>query len=644
MADMSYLVHHRWMRFKVLGVVAAVMVALLPMAPARAETTVKIKGGGWGHGIGMSQYGAYGRAKNGKSATQILEHYYSGANVSSVSIGSDIRVGLTQGRSSIAVGSSGKLVFKVGTSRISEGDGSTDWTLEPSSTGGVRVFKNGNRVRRDGKGVFGGPSTPIKAIYERYGSNISISGKSTTYSRGKALFGTYSSDICSAGYCLRGLLSMPMQKYLYGLGEVPSSWPGAVLRSQAIAGRTYAYEKMLRSPGGRYPCDCHVYDSVVDQAYIGDAKEASYFAEWKAAVDDTDDQIVKHNGEPIQALYSSSSGGHTEHNENVWGGTPIPYLRGVPDGPDDNAANPNHTWTVEMSYSSFESKLNAAYGTGTLEGFELVKPFGVSGRVTVVKDTGGGARIVGSNKTARVSGWSLRSALALKDTLFRVEIAFPVSERFQPKYRRLDGAPGSPTGESYAVPIGWDRSRGRAQNFDKGRMTYTRSVDKVVWQYGPVLKKYNALGREKSSLRMPTSDIWGNDAYSGASYLNGIILWSPSTDAHSIRGSFRTAYGQAGGPKGALGLPTKQREKRASLPGGGARQRFQNGTLYLNPKSNDVFALWGSLDERYRKMGEATSDCGYPTSSVSGDSVTQRVTFQHGSMEATATGVTVDCG
>jgi SpoIID/LytB domain protein len=632
------------MRWKAFLVVALVAGMLAPGAPARAETTVKIRGGGWGHGIGMSQYGAYGRAKNGKSASQILEHYYSGANVASVSIGSDIRVGLTQGRSSIAVGSTGKLVFKVGDSRIAAGDGSTDWTLEPSSTGGVRVFKNGNRVRRDGKGVFGGPSTPISANYKKFGSHISISGKSPTYSRGKALFGTYSSDICDAGYCLRGLLSMSMQEYLYGLGEVPSSWPGAVLRAQAIAGRTYAYAKMLASPTGRYPCDCHVYDSVVDQAYIGDSKETSYFEEWKAAVDDTNNKVVKHDGAPIQALYSSSSGGHTENNENVWGGTPIPYLRGVNDGPDDNAANPNHTWSVEMSYSSFESKLNSAYGTGKLEEFKLVRPFGVSGRVTVVKDSGGGARIVGSNKTARVSGWSLRSALALKDTLFRVDISFPVSERFLPKYRRLDGAPGSPTGKSYAVPVGWDRSRGRAQNFEIGRMTYTRSVDKVVWQHGPVLKKYNALGREKSSLRMPTSDIWGTNAYSGGSYLNGIILWSPETDAHSIRGSFRSAYGQAGGPKGVLGLPTKQREKRASLPNGGARQRFQAGTLYLNPKSAEVFALWGALDERYRKIGEASSNCGYPTSSVSDDSVTQRVTFQHGSMEATATGVTVDCG
>lgn len=644
MAGMSRLVHHGSVRLSTGVLVAALLVALLPAAPARAETTVVITGGGWGHGIGMSQYGAYGRAKNGKSATQILEHYYSGANVSSVAIGSDIRVGLTQGRSSIAVGTSGKLVLKVGASRVSAGDDADSWTLEPSSTGGVRVFKNGDRVRRDGKGVFGDTSTPLKAIYEKYGSHISISGKSPTYSRGKALFGTYSSDICDVGYCLRGLLVMSMQKYLYGLGEVPSSWPAAALKAQAIAGRTYAYEKMLRSPAGRYPCDCHVYDSVVDQAYIGDGKEGEGFTEWKAAVDETNGKVVQHNGSPIQALYSSSSGGHTEHNENVWGGSAIPYLRGVRDGADDNSANPNHTWRVEMSYSSFESKLNSAYGTGQLESFELVKPFGISGRVTVVKDSGGGARIVGSSKTARVSGWSLRSALALKDTLFRVDITFPVSERFQPKYNRLDGAPGSPTGKSYAVPIGWDRSRGRAQNFEKGRMTYTRKVDKVVWQYGPVLRKYNALGREKSSLRMPTSDIWGTDAYSGGSYLNGIILWSPATDAHSIRGSFRTAYGQSEGPKGPLGLPIKQREKRSSLPDGGARQRFENGTLYLNPDRGEVFALWGALDSRYRKMGEATSECGYPTSSVSGDDVTQRVTFQHGSMEATAAGVTVDCG
>jgi hypothetical protein len=93
-----------------------------------------------------------------------------------------------------------------------------------------------------------------------------------------------------------------------------------------------------------------------------------------------------------------------------------------------------------------------------------------------------------------------------------------------------------------------------------------------------------------------------------------------------------------------VGLPKTERHKRASLPNGGKRQRFTSGTLYLNPASRDVFALWGEFDQRYRKMGEATSPCGYPTSSVTGDDVTKQVSFQKGTMTwSAATGLEVDC-
>lgn len=420
------------------GLLAATLVGLAVIVtalPAMAARTVTISGGGWGHGIGMSQYGSYGRAQNGKSAKQILEHYYSGAGVSTARMPRTIRVGLVQERSSLSATSErfapdgGKVVFKVAgaSQRLARGGEGSRWKVVASSTGGMRLYKNGNLIKRDGKSVFGDPAHPLVLLYERFGTAVDVGEKPYDYVYGRLLFGTYKTTSCSAGNCLRLVAKLSMQKYLYGLGEVPSSWPAAALRAQAIAGRTYAYEKVLRSGQHRYPCDCAVFDSTYDQAYIGDYKRTSsgrYWDEWKAAVDDTKSEVVLYGGAPIQALYSSSSGGHTEHNENVWGGTGLPYLRGVPDAADDVAANPNHKWKVEMSFSAFESKLNAAYGTGDLVSFDLIRPFGVSGRVTVVKaDNTGGARIVGSKKKVRVSGWSLRAALGLKDTLFRVAIA-----------------------------------------------------------------------------------------------------------------------------------------------------------------------------------------------------------------------------
>lgn len=402
---------------------------LLLQAPALATTSVRITGGGYGHGIGMSQYGAYGRALKGRSATQILEHYYTGARVTPRAMPEEIRVGLLQGRSSVTATSparvrgGGKVAFRVSGADepLATGTGVT-WRVEPAADGRMRLYRDGVRVTKDGRSAFGRPSAPLQATYRSFGSMLRIAEKGRSYAYGRMVFDSYAG--CAA-YCLRVVAAMPMQKYLYGLGEVPSSWPRAALETQAIAGRTYAYEKVLRLGQQRSPCDCAVYDSTYDQAYIGDSKRTdsgSYWDDWKGAVDATDALVVTYGGQPIQALYSSSSGGYTEHNENVWGGSPIPYLRGVPDEADAVTANPSHRWSISLTWAELSSKLDAYYGTGTLKRFTLLEPFGVSGRVTVVRGDGGGAKIVGSARTVRASGWSLRSALGLRDSLFRIQV------------------------------------------------------------------------------------------------------------------------------------------------------------------------------------------------------------------------------
>jgi SpoIID/LytB domain protein len=403
------------------------------LADASQGKTVVIAGGGWGHGIGMSQYGAYGRALNGAGPEAILEHYYSRSSVQSRKMPRRVRVGLLQGRSQIDTSSSafrsggGRVAFKVrGSSKtIAEGPSRTNWKVEASSTGGMRLFKDGDRVKKNGKSVFGSPSKPLQLIFEPHGSLVSVGGKAYDYAYGRLEFGTYSTP-CARDYCLRLVLVIGMQKYLYGLSEVPSSWPAGVLAAQAVAGRTYAFSKIKRLGQHLSPCDCAVYDSTVDQAYAGDGKRAAsgqFWDDWKRAVNSTKGRVILHKGDPIQALYSSSSGGHTENNENVWGGSPISYLRGVKDGTDDVDANPNHKWKVRMSWSQFSSKLNAGFGTGGLKRFRIIKPLGVSGRVTVVKSSSaGGVRIVGKSKTVRADGWDIRSALSLRDTLFRVRV------------------------------------------------------------------------------------------------------------------------------------------------------------------------------------------------------------------------------
>jgi SpoIID/LytB domain protein len=648
------------MRLARISLALAFVAALVPAAPALAERTVTITGGGWGHGIGMSQYGTLGRAQRGAGHKKILQHYYSGSRVTTVDIPGHIRVGLLQGQSAIAVtteahregGGRAAIRLEGESAVLSEGGAGTTWKVEASSTGGMRLYKNGKRVEDGGKSVFGSPSKRLGLYYEKDGTRIDPAAKSNDYAHGRIDFGTYETGSCGAGYCIRMVVQLSMQKYLYGLGEVPASWPHAALRTQAVAARTYAYDKLIRYPGqDRYPCDCAVFDSTFDQVYSGDGKRlgsGAWWDDWQGAVNDTKDEVVLHAGRPINALYSSSSGGHTENNENVWGGTPLPYLRGVPDRPDKVSSNPNYRWEPErMSWSEFGDKLNAEYGIGRLEGFKVIGPRGVSGRVTPVNETTneGGVRIRGSNKTVRVDGWDFRVDLGLLDTLFWVEITDEVGDNMKKKYRALDGAPGEPRSAPYPVPKGWKKPRGWAQDFEVGRMTWNRSLDRALWQWGAVLSAYDELGREKSGLGLPTSDVWGPGAYRGASYEKGDLLWSSETGAHAVRGTFRTAYRRHDGVKGPLGLPTGRRQKAKALPGGGRRQRFEHGTLYLNPESGRVHALWGRVVTRYRKIGEASSPCGYPTDELMTSANAATGKFENGVITWTeATGVEVACG
>lgn len=491
------------MRFRLFVLlIALASISALVTAPAAARTRVIITGGGWGHGIGMSQYGAYGRAQQGATSEQILEHYYSGSRVTKKTMGR-IRVGLLQGRSSIRVtprafrSGGGLIVFKEKgvPGRLAGGRPGANFRIEPSKTGGMRLYKNDEQVKRNGRRVFGSPASPLLVRYEKQGSMVHVTDKGISYAYGRLEFSTYRSSSCGAGFCSRLVVVLPMQKYLYGLGEVPSSWPQAALRSQAIAGRTYAYEKIQRLGQNRVPCACAVYDSVIDQAYIGDSKRTgsgSYWDDWKGAVDATQGEVILYSGDPIQALYSSSSGGYTENNENVWGGTPLPYLRGVPDAADDVAANPNHKWRVEMSWAEFEDEFQASYGIGELERFRIIEPVGVSGRVTVVKSpTRGGVKIVGSRNTYRESGWDIRSVLALKDTLFSIRYETTTDRNMRAAHRAMDGRPGDPVEPAFPRRDRSGRKVALVQNFENGRMVWDADDGVVTWVWGPNVAKWS---------------------------------------------------------------------------------------------------------------------------------------------------------
>jgi len=148
---------------------------------------------------------------------------------------------------------------------------------------------------------------------------------------------------------------LPMRFYLYGLGEMPSSWHLEALKTQAVAGRTYAYRK-IGAPRTSY---YHIVDTTADQNYVGAGKIlSSYGSNWKNAVDATLGQILTVGGNPITAWYHSTCGGHTLSSAEVWGGTRS-YAQAEPDRYQSNGQ-----W---VGYDSMSSRYHWFAGNTPLD-------------------------------------------------------------------------------------------------------------------------------------------------------------------------------------------------------------------------------------------------------------------------------------
>src|ERR1039458_10907706 len=82
---------------RVLATCSAIAVMLVLAPIAGAASMLEISGGGDGHGIGMSQYGAYGYALHGKDYRFILAHYYQGTELGSTDPNQIVRVLIADG-------------------------------------------------------------------------------------------------------------------------------------------------------------------------------------------------------------------------------------------------------------------------------------------------------------------------------------------------------------------------------------------------------------------------------------------------------------------------------------------------------------------------------------------------------------------
>ncbi len=355
-----------------------VLLAALAFVPsALAAPVFFVTGHGWGHGIGMPQYGAYGFAQHGWTYTQILDHYYPGTQSARTPV-SSVRVLLDSGRTSVGFGSTAAFT-------IQEGAGKT-WTLPAGtrSLGTDLKLKIGNKVET--------LTSPVRIV----------PGPGLVATGGRQYRGSLT--IHRAGGSLSVVNTVGLESYLYGVvpWEMPARWSRAALRVQAVAARSYALASRKRT--GFYD----VFDDTRSQVYGGVIAEDP---RTNAAISDTAGEIRTYGGTVAWTFFHSTSGGRTAAIDDVWDTAPTPYLVSVPDPYD--SISPYHNWgPFRYTRAALDGELGSS----------------VAGRLIDLKTTVNASRRVdqvlakGSNGSTSISATSFQVALGLRSTWFRVGV------------------------------------------------------------------------------------------------------------------------------------------------------------------------------------------------------------------------------
>ena len=312
--------------------VLAISVALiLPSQSSAIDIPVsfQVQGAGYGHGVGMSQIGARAKAIAGETATAIISYYYKDVGIEPLDDSKILRVNIGHLLTSAKMATA----TQDATMQIFSGDIGDAQDVVPLATVPVKSSLNftilGSTVLPSivtGKKTVSIPRNRIFTVRwsgTRYlpgvDGVISLSHTTATkkYRYGQMQFRAVKA--ATLGYRIEVTNSVRLSdEYLWGISEVPSSWPEAALQAQAIASRTYA---MSKAGIYRSSCDCDLYGEISDQSFLGYAKEIEkgWGQFWKAAVTNTTGLMITQAGKPITAYFGSSTGGLTETAVNAWG-------------------------------------------------------------------------------------------------------------------------------------------------------------------------------------------------------------------------------------------------------------------------------------------------------------------------------------
>jgi len=358
---------------RVLAICGSIAVTLVLAPIAGAASMLNISGGGDGHGIGMSQYGAYGYALHGKDYRFILGHYYQGTSLGTTNPKQTVRVLIGTGSASFS-----------GATAVAR------HKLKAALTYSVRALADGTLALYDQAGKKLG----------RFPAPLTATGPGPLNLANHGLY-RGALEFRAVGKQVQVVDAVGLDDYVRGVvsAEMPSSWSPEALKAQAVAARTYAITSNVGGDGFQ------LYSDTRSQMYGGVAAET---ASTDAAVAATRGQIVTYNGAPATTFFFASSGGHTENIENVWlGSSPEPWLRGVPDPYDGVAGNPYHRWSYRLTLAAAAHDLGSLV-KGKLVGIRVTKR-GVSPRVI-------SAEVIGTRGRTSVTGPQLQGIFNLPST------------------------------------------------------------------------------------------------------------------------------------------------------------------------------------------------------------------------------------
>ena len=289
---------------------------------AYGEAAFVVSGRGYGHGVGMSQYGAYGQALAGRTYDQILGHYYTGTEIGKAGR-KEVRVLLAEGRRAVTISST------------------APYTAVDATGALFKLPKGALTLRSDLQlPSEAGPANAVQPLVVRPGKKALLTLDGRAY-RGKL-------ELVPQGEFLRVVNVVAVESYLQGVvaGEVPYSWPAEVLKAQAVAARSYALANLVKGK----PFD--LYADVRSQVYSGVAGERPSTSK---AVVATAGEVVLYGGKVATTYYFSTSGGKTASAVDVFG-FDVPYLVSRPDPWDK--ASPYHRWgPVLLGARTLQSKL-----------------------------------------------------------------------------------------------------------------------------------------------------------------------------------------------------------------------------------------------------------------------------------------------